>query len=81
MLIDSMNFLKNFYFVHKKFLTNTLIDKFDKLNFIKFVGKDIYRRQIFLIGLDKLDFNALEKELNALLIYSINCNENRFLIK
>ena len=73
MLFDSNNFLKNFYFTNKKLLNNILTKEFENLNFIIFVGKDLYRRQIFLIDLDKLNFDLLENNLNALQIFIINC--------
>jgi len=76
MLLDTNNYLKNFYFANKKALTSTITTEFEKLNFIVFVGKDLYRRQIFLIDIDKLDFTVFEEKfyMNPLIIFVINCN-------
>jgi hypothetical protein len=72
----SNDFSKQFHYEKNKLLTNELMELFQGMNFISYKGTDIFRRQIFFIYLDLIDFYNLDNDYltDPLIIYLENCN-------
>lgn len=72
---EEIDFAKKFYYDNIVKYNEKIESIFEEMNFITFKGTDFYKRQLFFIYLQLIDFNQLETIglQNEFLLFNFNC--------